>query len=85
MSTFEDVGQARTYAAINGIDFDNQDDYCEACRSYHVGCGHEVAVPFECGQVALQGFNRVLECNRPTHEDDEHRTLSGTCWGGAPS
>ena len=80
MSTFDDAGPARTYAAINGVDFDAQDDYCEACRAFHVGCSHEQAVPAECGEVAIQGFSTVLDCNRPPHEDSEHRTTTGTTW-----
>lgn len=83
MSSFDDAGPARTYAAINGFDFDAQDDYCEACRVYHVGCDHEQEVPVECGAVGIQGFTTLLECNRPPHEGGEHRTLTGTAWSAS--
>jgi hypothetical protein len=82
MSTFEDYGQALTYAAIKGLDIDPQDNYCEACRAYHVGEDHEQAVLVECGEVGIQGFTTILECNRPPHEDTEHRTDTGTTWRG---
>lgn len=80
MSSFGDIGQARTYAAINGIDFDIQDDYCEACRAYHVGNDHADDVPVECGETLIHGFSTVLDCNRAPHEDGDHRTTAGTAW-----
>jgi hypothetical protein len=85
MGSFDDAGQARTHAAINGVSFDNQDDYCEACRTFHVGCSHQQAVPVECGEVAIQGFDVVMGCNRPPHEDIQHRMLTGSAWITPPS
>jgi hypothetical protein len=70
--TFKTAGEARTYAAINGIDFDNQDDYCDVCEAFHVGLDHDAAVPEQCGSLSLQGFNTVLECKRAPHDDDLH-------------
>lgn len=84
MSTFVTAGEARTYAAINGIDFDSQDDWCEACYAYHVGIDHPTAVPQTCGSVGIWGFNAINECARPRHEGDPHRDLAGTCWNDAP-
>lgn len=78
--TIEDAGQARTAAAIAGVDFDAQDDWCEACRAYHVDASHEDDVPVECGAVGIQGFSTVLECARPPHDDSDHRTVTGTSW-----
>lgn len=80
MSTFTDYGQAQTYAAINGCAIDAQDDYCEACRAYHVGCDHADEVPKECGAVSVQGYEVILECKRPPHEGGEHRNLVGNTW-----
>jgi hypothetical protein len=80
VSAFEDAGQARTAAAIAGVDFDAQDDYCEACRAFHVDATHSEDVPVECGRIEIQGFNTVLECNRPPHDGHEHRTLIGQSW-----
>ena len=82
MSTFATAGEARTYAAINGLDFDNQDDWCEACYAYHVGIDHSAAVPEPCGSVGMWGFNVLLECARPPHDDNQHRDLAGASWAG---
>jgi len=81
----ENGSQAETAAAIAGVDFDAQDNYCEACRAYHVAADHEADVPVECGAVGIQGFTTILECNRPPHEGTEHRTVTGTSWSGESS
>jgi hypothetical protein len=78
--TIEDLGQARTAAAIAGVDFDSQDAYCEACRAYHVAATHQDEVPVECGEVSLQGFDVALDCNRPPHDGGDHRTVYGVTW-----
>lgn len=80
--TFQSAGEARTFAAIHGLNFDNQDDYCEACDAHHVGYDHSDAVPVECGSMRIHGFNIALDCNRPPHDDDRHRTVHGTAWRG---
>jgi len=78
--TIEDAGQARTAAAIAGVDFDAQDNWCEACRAYHVDASHEEDVPVECGAIAIWSGSAVADCNRPPHDTDDHRTLTGTTW-----
>lgn len=70
--TFATAGEARTYAAIHGIDFDNQDDWCDACSMFHVGISHDEAVPDQCGRIDLQGYNTVLECILPASHDGAH-------------
>lgn len=81
--TIEDAGEARTAAAIAGVDFDAQDNYCEACRAYHVDASHEDDVPVECGAIVIQEPATVLDCNRPPHTEGDHRTVSGTSWSGS--
>lgn len=76
----EDARQARTAAAIAGVTFDAQDNYCEACRGYHVAADHSDDVTVECGAVAIQGFSTVLDCNRPPHDSNDHRTVTGVSW-----
>lgn len=71
-ATFRTAGSARTYAAMHGIDFDTQDDYCDICDAYHVGVEHDEAVPDQCGAIALQGYNTVLECKRESQHDGPH-------------
>jgi hypothetical protein len=79
--TIVDLGRARTAAAVAGVGFDSQDDYCEACRAYHVAATHHEDVPTECGEVSLQGFDVALDCNRPPHDGSAHRTVYGVTWG----
>jgi hypothetical protein len=80
-ATFTDPGQARTYAVLNGLDFDNQDNYCGACRAYHVGVTHDVAVPEQCGDTHISGFSAVNDCQREAgHPPDVHRDINGTLW-----
>lgn len=81
MTTFNTAGVARTYAAINGLDFDSQDDWFEACQGYHVGMDHNEAVVEQCGQISVQGYDRVLECVRAPHPPTTvHKDLAGTWW-----
>jgi len=79
-ATFTDAGEARTYAAMHGLDFDNQDDWCDACSAFHVGVDHNEAVPDQCGVVEIQGYSTVLECIRPAGHDGVHDN-GGSSWG----
>jgi len=61
--------------------YDEQDDYCEACRAHRApDTTHDQAVPSQCGRVDLQGFDVVLECARQTGHNDSHRNIQGTSW-----
>lgn len=80
MTAIKDVAQALTAAAIAGVDFDAQDDYCEACRAYHVDATHEDDVLVECGAIRIWTGSAVADCNRSPHQDDEHRTVTGIAW-----
>jgi hypothetical protein len=72
-ATFDKPEEARGYAFVNNLDFNNQDDYCEICVAYHVGIDHDQAVPDQCGEISLQGFNTILECKRAKgHPPDQH-------------
>lgn len=75
-----DGGQALTAAAIAGVDFDHQDDWCEACRAYHVAATHKEDVPVECGSTGIWGGSAVADCNRAPHTGGDHITIHGTSW-----
>jgi hypothetical protein len=77
---FTEARDARRYAAELGEEFDNQTDYCEACRAYHVGATHDEDVPTQCGSVGIWGFSAVNDCRRAPHDDKRHCDINGTEW-----
>lgn len=86
MSALE-ADDARIHAAMIGWDFDNQTDYCEPCRAYHVGEEHDEVVQPQCGAVGIWEGSAVNDCVREVgHENsgdrlrEFHCDIHGTSW-----
>lgn len=85
MSALE-ADDARIHAAMIGWDFDNQTDYCEPCRGYHIGEEHDEVVQPQCGSVGIWGDGVATDCVREVGHSgrlrDSHCDIDGTSWFG---